>query len=989
MKDPSSQMLLSRARQNFSFIPPELTKFEFGDPALNSKTIDRNIIPIQLNEIDSFLKNKKNEEKTYKMRNTLDHIKKIDNRNNLKEYFDRWRNAAKKQKQKQDNLNDLANKLNDILTKGKKLSDAHLEKEFLDKLKKNNDIANAGNNLEKLMNKKLKQKALNALKKNAGMSEGFRILDKVSKNHGKKDFFDELKNRANIAKAADKLDKLMSDKLKKDALDRLKLNNNLKKACDILDKLIKDKNDKNKKDTFDDLKTMDFVDILDKLKKKHDDKDKDEALKKLMNNLKTIKKEDDDKLKKKYFDKWLDKCKNREIFDKLKSYQKDLNRNKTLSDTIKSVDENNKNRDLKKYFDKWKEIAKPYKSKRISRRRSPRKYKSKNKNKINKNKKLLKDAFNKWKKNASFVPTRNVLDQIKKNKLRLSNLYPKYKKKVLQMLYNIYKNHRNANLKKYFDKWRKALKPEEEKPPKMHKKIAKYKKKPKIVEKDDDEYQDTGTDSFRPKYYIHKQNIYNRRPLFGSPVNSLINKYTPNGYYDKTSFKHQPKIIFDSNDTHNTTKHMPYRKKYGQKTLEYDPSYPSYDNQDDNNYTDNYPKYNCLCLHGSGDDAKVEDNYPNNSPNNYSGIRRYKDKEIHPYENINIEENYNNNFNDQISETSSNNESLLNGMLLVQNRKVTRQPVNYTSQSFFIDKNTVNDYGKQNLNNKNNINIANQLPMTMKGDFISLIEQNPKILSQKNPRIQVTNATCDLDQIINNDNNDELNDEEVNDEIDKLKDSFIVDNNKVLNKVIENCDKDLYSSLKPYNSKKDKWYSVSIPLNDNNEAKWEFLNNIKGERDKNNLNKFELIQNEADPNKKEEIPEEKYCTRTFKPTNTEKRPKKNIKDNSYKLQEMNYSQFYRTPVRSEKNIFEDEKSSGGNTLIRQPRKKRVIKVSPSCSCLSNSYTKDKNRNNNKNYNIDRSKGKNNFDPIKNTIDCDDEDDYNDGNVGNDCNDYDE
>ena len=154
MKDPSSQLLLSRARQNFSFIPPELTKFEFGDPALNSKTIDRNIIPIQLNEIDSFLKNKKNEEKTYKMRNTLDHVKKIDNRNNLKEYFDRWRNAAKQQKQKQDNLNDLANKLNDILTKGRRLSDAHLEKEILDKLKKNNDIANAGNDLEKLMNKK-------------------------------------------------------------------------------------------------------------------------------------------------------------------------------------------------------------------------------------------------------------------------------------------------------------------------------------------------------------------------------------------------------------------------------------------------------------------------------------------------------------------------------------------------------------------------------------------------------------------------------------------------------------------------------------------------------------------------------------------------------------------------------------------------------------------------------------------------------------------
>ena len=86
--------------------------------------------------------------------------------------------------------------------------------------------------------------------------------------------------------------------------------------------------------------------------------------------------------------------------------------------------------------------------------------------------------------------------------------------------------------------------------------------------------------------------------------------------------------------------------------------------------------------------------------------------------------------------------------------------------------------------------------MKMKGDFLSLIEQNPKILEQKNPRIQVTNATCDLDQIINNENTDnELDQEEIDDEIEKLNDNFIINKNKVLSKVIKNCDKDLYKNL--------------------------------------------------------------------------------------------------------------------------------------------------------------------------------------------------
>ena len=95
---------------------------------------------------------------------------------------------------------------------------------------------------------------------------------------------------------------------------------------------------------------------------------------------------------------------------------------------------------------------------------------------------------------------------------------------------------------------------------------------------------------------------------------------------------------------------------------------------------------------------------------------------------------------------------------------------------------------------------------------------------------------------------DELNSEEVNYEMEKLSNNFIIDKSKVLTKVIKNCDKDLYAAQRPFKVKKDQWYSVSIPLN-NNEAKWEFLNNIKGERDRNNLNKFELIQNEDEPPK--------------------------------------------------------------------------------------------------------------------------------------------
>jgi hypothetical protein len=522
------------------------------------------------------------------------------------------------------------------------------------------------------------------------------------------------------------------------------------------------------------------------------------------------------------------------------------------------------NINLKKYFDKWRENAKKAKdepkSKRISRRVNPNKFKKKSRK--NRNKKLLRDAFNKWRKNASFQPTRNVLERIKKNKLdnlndsKKNELLDKYKNKMMQVLLNIYQRQRHLLTKRYLDKWKKAKAPQNE-PEQIQ---PKYKKKPKIELPK--EFSDTEENSFKPSYYDQKHSLY-------------------------------------------TKKDSPYRKKYAKKP---------YEPEDFND-----------------DDEQVN---------------------INPID------------KDQYSDSSYNESIMGNGEYLIQNSKVIKQPRNYTSQSFFIDKNKGNNLTQPNyqLNTHN----TNQLPMTMKGDFVSLIEQNPKILSQKNPRIQVTNATCDLDEIMNNNENseDELNPEEVDNEISKLNEDFVINKNKVLSKVIKNCDKDLYASQKPFKAKKDQWYSVSIPLNDN-EAKWEFLNNIKGERDKNNLNKFELIQKENDPFNDDK--EEKEVPQTHKKNRSEKKNQNN-KDTSYKLREMNYSQFYRSPIKTP-HIEEDDQSLIANKIRRPGERKKTPKSR--MNSTAREYKRD--RKNLLSYNIDRSRGKIELDPNFRSLDFGDDD----------------
>ena len=877
---PAPKMEFQTAGQNFSLIAPEV--FEFGTPADKFRNLD--IKPIS---------------------NQLDNLDKLNN-----------------EKKRKEALENLAKKLNDILPKAKKESDDQMKKDVLDKLKNLNDIAKAVEKLDNLFNTKPKKDVLDKLKKNADDQKALEDLNKLLEKKLKQKFLDNLKKNRDEQKALEKLGKVINNNLKKQAFDDLKRLNNIGKAAEALDKLI---NDKLKKDAFNDLKDK-YKKCLgtDKLEKLLTDKLKRKFLDRLLDRL-----DDNDKMKsaldkwkdivdrgkikdalvgnarkKKALDKWKDIADRRKILDKLKN---NLRKNKSLGDILKNLD----NKKLKDYFDRWNENAKPKKkapkSKRISRRNKSASKRNRTKGKKNKDKKLLKQAFDKWRENSSFEPTRNVLEKLKSNKINLDklsdaekeDLLQKYKNKMMQVLLNIYKRQRNLLLKKYLDKWRKAKNPDNE----SEIEEPKYKKKPRINDKK--EFSESETDSFNPKYYNPKTNLYK--------------KNIPN---------------------------MPYKKRYAKMPYEQPEEFKKKEDEEENKDEDN----NDIDNNNDEDMDNIEEDNNNDLDNNIDeDIDNDEDKYKYNLKPLNKED---------YSDTSSNNESIMgNGEKLIQNRKVIAQPRNYTSQSFFIDKNNANNIMPTNY--QMTTHNTNQLPMTMKGDFVSLLEQNPKLINQKNPRIQVTNATCDLKEIMNNGNEeDDLNSEEVDNEMDKLNNNFVIDKNKVLSKVIQNCDKDLYASQKPFKSKKDPWYSVSIPLNDN-EAKWEFLNNIKGERDKNNLNKFELIQKETEPIKEEneEPNNAPYSIKTFKSVkNNNNVP--NQKDNSYKLREMNFSQFYRSPMRTPR-VLDDEKFFMGSR-----GKRPDIRIGTLKGLLNSSSRMRNDRNNN----IDRSRLKIEFDPKYKSID---------------------
>lgn len=270
--------------------------------------------------------------------------------------------------------------------------------------------------------------------------------------------------------------------------------------------------------------------------------------------------------------------------------------------------------------------------------------------------------------------------------------------------------------------------------------------------------------------------------------------------------------------------------------------------------------------------------------------------------------NINNNQNDeddqksQVSDTTTENESdAASEISLIEKDKETKKPRNYAAQSFFIDKNPQNE-NTQIIPNEYKYS-GRKVPVKLRGDFASLIENNPAILREKNPRIQVLNSTCQLDQIID-DENDEMNPEEIEDEIDKLKtgkNNNNPENNKILNRVVKNCDRDVYPKKKMTDHKKN-WYSMSIPLDDkNNGNKWKFLNGIKIEKDKDsNNNKFELIQKDNEIPAK--TPQKPYVTEMSPGNRSEPINNGNRYQTQYAppygFREMNSSQYYRSPIRS-------------------------------------------------------------------------------------------
>ena len=1173
---PAPKMVFETAGQNFSLMAPEIIKFEFGPPIEKSQKIDNKKIYEQLDEINNFknkndlkkymdkwkeqinkkdimdkLKDKMNDllkkqkVKEDKFKQVLDNLKKMEDKNDLKEYFDKWKNAS--DQIKKDNLDNLANKLNDILTKAKKESEDQNKKDFLDNLKKNNDVAKGVEKLDDFINTKPKKDAFETLKKNSGMSEGFRVLDKLCKKNDdkskndflerlkknaesqraledlnkllekklkqkfmdnlknnndkkkgaekinkiigdnlKKDFMDKLKRRSDLKKAVedldklinnkmkknaldelkkknnivkysdkleklimdklkkkfidrldrnnkiqnacDKLNKLMEDKLKKEAFDNLKNENNIKKGVDLLDKLIKDHNDKLKKDAFDELKKINDIakaadkleklindklkkDAFDELKKANDiakaadkledlmndklKKDAFDELKKvndiaksadkledLMNNklkknaFDELKKNDDiakaaDKLEKLINDKLKDDTLKKlktmqfvDILEKMKKNKDDKDNKEKLNNLMNNLkkiaqdkkeeeDKNNKEK-LRDYLDKWKDIVDRGKIKdklveNAKKKKALDKWREKCEqreimdklkkylNDLKKNKNLgdtikkldnnnLKKYFDKWKENAKNQPKNET--KSKRISRRSNSKRPRTKSK---------KNNDKKLLKQAFDLWREnsSFEPTRD----VLEKIKKNKQLKNNLENLDDEEKNDLLQKYKNKMLQVLLNIHKRQN------NLLLKKYWDKwkkAKDDKTEpekeepkYKKKPRIV-DTRDltdsdtsSFNPTYYNPKKNLYKQRNKPYKKRYAKklYEQPEEFKYQDTPRRYD-----------NINDNITDNIDDNFD---KNKDEDRNNIREINKEE---------YSDTSSNNESILgNGEYLIQNKKITKQPRNYTSQSFFIDKNNANNITPNNY--QINTNNTNQVPMTMKGDFVSLIEQNPKILAQKNPRIQVTNATCDLNQIINNETTeDELNSEEVNYEIDKLNKNFTIDKNKVLSKVIQNCDKDLYASQRPFKSKKDPWYSVSIPLNDN-EAKWEFLNNIKGERDKNNLNKFELIQNE------EPIKEEKEEGNGRKSIRSDKKNK----EKPYKLREMNYAQFYRSPMKSPK-IEDDEKSLLGNRIKIPGQGERQ---NTHRSLLNTSRYRKSGRNN-----FERSRGKIEFDPKYRSIDYD-------------------
>ena len=573
----------------------------------------------------------------------------------------------------------------------------------------------------------------------------------------------------------------INKEIKREVLDKLKRNMNMEKLAKILDEYYKKRLEKNKNEEI-----------------KDNDENKD-------NFLKNNEKENTFKqillISKQYEEEIQGEKEDKENKENNNTTENKKPEDKLDENNFKIIQKKNILFTMKKEEKTESDTKKSSTKKRIAYRRSPIKNK-------NTNKKKLKKALDKWKKNSSLM-----------NK----DIYDKYKRKVLQDLIKVYHKGEELLLKKYFDEWKNKENEENKKDNIDDEEILKYKKKPRMEYKSDiiEEYeQETikDNDTFKPIYILPKENLH-----------TII---IDNPFIDESI--HEP-----MNSNINTEKVTPYVKKYGQR------------------------------------------NYNNKSKNsNYKN-----DKEINGLYQNNIFPK-NKNEKEHSSDNSSEESSYLSGITLIQNNKEIKLPRNYISQSYFIDKPLQNSHSNHNYT-KTDIYKINQIPNMMKGDFGNFLENNPKIFRKKNPRIQITRSTCDLNNLMDNPN---------------INNDLILDNNKVLSRIIKNCDYDLYANQKS-KTKKDRWYSMSIPLNQ--------INQIPSYK---NMNKNEMIEkNEND---------QMYCDcKSIKPyVITQKED--NHENNDYILQEMNCSQFYKSPMRTIKKNRYGEKFQLDHTIITIPGNQR-------------------------------------------------------------------
>ena len=810
-----------------------------------------------INKLENILENKKKEEKKNAFDKLIENIKEKEKRLNDKINKFREKQAMKKffndliklHKEKQD----LKNKeiMRKYLIKWENVvDDMNKRKKIIEKLKryKENEI------------KKKKEEEKNKLVISSGIND-FEVLtdNKNINNESPKDnkIFISPQNEINILMEPQKklllsqnyqsFSLIASDSIKfkfsEPAKNSPKLNNNFLIQLDNVENIIKNIE-----------KEKEEKDLINKKKCK------DDALNKLMEILEKAQNESDKEIK-------------RQVLDK-------LNRNinmgklaKILDDYFKKRAEKDKNIEVRESFHFLKKYENENTFKQIL--LISKQYDEEIKDEKEKENENEKSEDNLNQNNLKVIQKKNILFTIKKEEQKEPDAQqssPKkriaYRRSPLKS-YSKNKNLNKKRLKKALDKWRSNSML-------MNKDI--YDKYQRKVLQDLIKVYQKGKDNLIKKYFDKWKNVeneednndnneilkYKKKPKMEFK-SDIIEEYEQETIKDNDTFKpiyvlpkeNLHKKIFDnpnidesvheSMDSNNIMgKVIPYVKKYGQRNE---------NNKDNSNY-DNEKEMNGL--------------------NEYNNIQNNKD-----------------NYKNGHSSDNSSEESYLSGITLIQNRKEIKLPRNYISQSYFIDKPLPNPISNGNNNTKMDIYKINQIPNMMKGDFGNFLENNPKIFRKKNPRIQVTRSTCDLSNEINNNPN--------------INNDIIINNNKVLSRIVKKCDYDLYANQKS-KSKRDKWYSMSIPLNQ--------INQVKQIPDYKTNNKNEMIEkNENDKMYYNYKPIKSYA-------NIHRENNRRRENNDYTLQEMNCSQFYRSPMRSIKKNKYGENFGLNNTVIKIPGKQR-------------------------------------------------------------------